>query len=149
MKTFYEFLKEAYSMPNRSGNWNVLPTAQKTAQPLSIPAGEVTYHKDVGLPKEFEKPSPGMFLRYGGHSQERAAEKGLRLPARLPSEFQLIEVTMLKYRVIKWTIRFPLTSEWDIVLVVTPDGFVKTAWPNAANDLHRTLDRSKYALPAF
>lgn len=109
------------------------------------------YHKDVGLPNSFEKPKPGMYLRYALHARDQAEAKGVPTPKVLPAEFDIIEVYMQKYRVIKWVLRFPSVPEngWDIVMVVQPDGFVRTTWPNRWDDLHDTLDRTRYTKPTF
>ncbi len=136
---------------NSTLNWNILPSARAAvAGPVAVPSTEVTYHKDIGLPNDFEQPKPGMVLRYGQHAKERADEKGVPLPAKLPQTVDIIEVQMMKYRVLKWVLRFQVSLLWDVVMVVLPDGFVKTAWLNSHTDLHRTLDRSKYAAkPSF
>lgn len=76
--------------------------------------------------------------------------RSLSLPRTLPGDFQVIEVSMNGRRVTKWVVRFPASIEWDLVMAILPDGTVKTAWPNAKNDLHNTLDKSKYAArPSF
>ena len=139
MRTFKQFM-EAYKASNL--NWNVQP-GMSTAQ-------EVVYHKDIGLPTNFTKPTPGMKLNYTSHATERIEQKGLRPPTTLPSLYDIIEVTMIGQRVTKWVLRWQADASTDIVLVLLPNGIVKTAWPNMHSDTHTTLNRSKYAAkPAF
>ena len=140
MRTFRQFL-EAYR--NSAMNWNVQPNAATIPQ-------EVVYHKDIGLPTKFQQPTPGMRLQYSPHSKDRIEQKGLRAPLTFPSVFDIIEVSMIAQRVVKWVLRWRMDTSTDIVLVLQPDGWVRTAWPNAHSDTHNTLDRSKYATrPAF
>jgi hypothetical protein len=49
---------------------------------------------------------------------------------------------------VKALYRLAYTTNSDLCLVVTLSGFVKTAWLNARDDAHMTLDRSKYTVPA-
>lgn len=145
MQSFITWIVEAANL-----NWNiqpgVLPPARgKNTSASGTPAGTVVYHKDIGLPRDFEKPRPGMLLRYGAHAKDRSEEKNVPLPSAMPKEFDIIEVQMTKYRVEKWVIRFETETDYDVVMVVQPDGFVRTTWPNRWDDTHRTLDKSKYA----
>jgi hypothetical protein len=124
-------------------NWNIQPSARKDAE------SEVTYHKDIGLPGNFTRPT-ALLLRTGAHAQDRAREKGVILPSRLPGAYSIIEVSMLGRTVTKWVVRFAASVSDDAVMAILPDGTVKTAWLNAKTDLHNTLDRSKYAArPSF
>lgn len=134
--------REAYGRSSAL-NWNIQPGARKD------PEGEVTYHKDIGLPNSFSQPK-GLNLKYAEHATDRAREKGVDMPRTLPPSYQIIEVTMNGRRVMKWLVRFPVSPEWDAVMPILPDGTVKTAWLNAKNDLHTTLDKSKFAAkPSF
>jgi hypothetical protein len=151
MKSFFTWIVEAF---HPSSNWNIQPGLQRQSilpmgsnriGPSGPPADTAVYHKDIGLPKEFEKPKPGMLLRYGKHAKDRSEEKNVPLPTVMPKEFTIIEVEMTKYRVEKWVIRFETVTDYDVVMVVQPDGFVRTTWPNRWDDTHRTLDKSKYA----
>lgn len=155
MNSFLTWLVEAF---HPSSNWNIQPGLQRQSMP-SIgnnrvvmkggpdvpPPGTVVYHKDIGLPEKFDQPRPGMLLRYGKHAKDRSEEKNVPLPTVLPKEFTIIEVEMTKHRVEKWVIRFDTVTDYDVVMVVQPDGFVRTTWPNRWDDTHRTLDKSKYA----
>lgn len=134
--------REAYGRASAL-NWNIQPAARKDA------ATEVTYHKDIGLPGNFTRPTP-LLLRYAAHAQDRAREKGIILPNRLPGAYDIIEVSMLGRAVTKWVVRFAASVSDDAVMAILPDGTVKTAWLNAKSDLHGSLDRSKYAArPSF
>jgi hypothetical protein len=104
---------------------------------------ECTYHKDIGLPRDYQRPIAGLTLTYSRHATDRSREKGIALPATLPA-CEVIEVTLDHATAVKWVIRFALTTDTDLVLVLLPDGFVKTAWTNDKRDNHRTLDHSKY-----
>lgn len=141
MRTFQQFL-EAYR--SSAMNWNIQPNAVNSAPQ------EVVYHKDIGLPNNFQQPVPGTKLNYSPHSKDRIEQKGLRAPLTLPSVFDIIEVAMVGQKVIKWVLRWRMDASTDIVLVLQPDGWVRTAWPNAHSDTHGTLNRSKYAgRPSF
>ena len=108
------------------------------------------YHRDVGIPANLARPVAGLTLSYTGHALAAAAQDGLPrgyLPATLPSVFDTIELEALGGQAVKWVVRFPLEdfSGWDIVLAVRFDGVVRTVWFNRSDDLHATLDRSRYA----
>jgi hypothetical protein len=103
------------------------------------------FHKDIGLPANVQQPSPWLPLRYSRHALHQAEVKHIDpLPARVPVVFTLIEVELKNGEPQKWVIRFPLTKARDLVMVVMADGFVKTVWTNAHDDLHHTLNRSIY-----
>jgi hypothetical protein len=140
MKTFRAFIGEAR---NSALNWNVLPSARK-----GPPDTEVVYHKDIGLPTSFDRPD-GIELDYGEHARDRAMEKGITLPDALPEVYDIIEVTMRKYRVVKWVVRFQVSKDDDIVMPILADGTVKTAWLNSHTDKHTTLNKANYSVPNF
>lgn len=106
----------------------------------------LTYHKDIALPKVYARPVTGSELIYSRHAQDQSYVKGFYrlLPHTLPS-VEVIEVTLDKGMIIKWVVRFALTPDVDLVLVLLPDGFVKTVWTNDRADKHRTLNHSAYA----
>lgn len=100
------------------------------------------YHRNAyGLP-EFE--SRVLNVRHGRHTLDRAKEKGINLPNTVEiSEKTVIEIDTSEGE--KYTVRFHHDAKNDIVMVVMGDGFVRTAWLNAKNDRHRTLDKSRYS----
>lgn len=121
----------------------------KTFTQFITEASVQLFHKDIGIPAALLGPRPGMPLRYGYHANERAAEKGIHtLPAALPDKFTVIETEATNGRSSKWVVRFTFDAVNDIVLVVLPDGFVKTSWLNAKSDLHKTLKRHLYTHPS-
>jgi predicted FMN-binding regulatory protein PaiB len=106
------------------------------------------YHKDVYLPQAaLGAVNPGLRLRYGRHAIYAFADEGLKaseLPATL-LDFQLVEAELDAHGVTKTVVRIPWNSTNDLVLVVQPDGFVRTVWFNEKTDTHRTLNTSRYA----
>ena len=107
------------------------------------------YHADIYIPTPAQSPCFQGRLIYGHHA--RSAAQSDRYGAfELPTHFEassarLIEVELdARGRVLKQVWRTPLSSEKDLVLVLQPDGFVRTVWINLATDAHRTLDRSRY-----
>lgn len=136
MRGFLQFLREAM--------------AQNMFRDLATPPPmPLLYHKDVGLPKTFTKPLPGLRLIYGNHAKQAMADEAtyVPLPAALPAEFRIIEVEIMQKQVLKWVLRVPTATERDLVMVVQPDGFVRTVWSNDKNDTHKTLKRHLYARP--
>lgn len=105
------------------------------------------YHRDVGFPKDLSDGiTPDTKLTYTRHALRAAEDERLgRLPQRVPEHFDVIEVEVVNKRVTKSVIRFRFTLKDDLVLVVLPDGVVKTVWVNAHTDSHRTLNTSRYA----
>jgi len=102
------------------------------------------YHKDIYWPESAARPLGGLPLRYGGHATGRAQKLGVSLPATLPERFELIEVELDQGEVQKWVTRFPWTTNDDLVMVVKPNGFVKTVWLNHKDDKHCTLRCRRY-----
>lgn len=108
----------------------------------------VLYHKDVFLPAIF-KASGFLRLRYSQHAL-RAAEDDRYGKIQLPDVIQqeklsLIEVEAYGRQVLKRVYRTRLDEQRDIVLVVQPDGFVRTVWINLRTDKHGSLCRDRYA----
>lgn len=110
---------------------------------------EQVFHKDAfGLPQGMPMPPHGMVLRYGQHSRDRMHEKGVdKPPVRLPDKFELIECTYVNGKLTKWLVRFPYDQYDDLVVSITPDGFVCTVFVNAWDDPHKTLDKRRYTDP--
>lgn len=106
------------------------------------------YHSDVFVPPQYFNPlNLGLRLHYSAHARSEAAKDRLNLdalPKRLPYH-RVIEVEVDEQGVSKVVVRIHFTHGYDLVLVVLPDGFVKTLWLNATDDQHATLNRSRYA----
>jgi hypothetical protein len=113
------------------------------------------FHKDVGIPAPLKSGPPvGLRVNYGRHATESAQNDRYGnclhlLPATTPAKFQLIEVEAQGKTILKWVIRFPLAEgdKRDLIMVVQPDGFVRTVWINLHDDKHSTLKRHLYTSP--
>jgi len=110
----------------------------------------VLFHKDIGIPSDLARPKVDMPLRYSQHAKSEALKEGITtMPFfQLPVAHTVIETEVLQGQVTKWVVRLPLDDEWDVVLVVQPDGFVRTLWLNAHDDTHRTLKVWMYTRPS-
>lgn len=107
------------------------------------------YHKDVFLPAALHQDTV-MRLKYSRHAENEAMSDRyghVSLPPRLDTrEADLVEaeVDARQYRVIKRVYRAKLDPSRDLVLVVQPDGFVRTVWVNLHSDQHATLNTRKF-----
>lgn len=110
------------------------------------------YHVDIGFPADLKLPRGQLALEYSFHAR-RAAETDrispyCSLPGLLDLSAGIVEVEVKHGKLIKVVTRQPYSEQVDIVLVVMlTTGRVKTVWFNRTNDKHRTLDRSRYAIP--
>ena len=106
------------------------------------------YHADIGIPPGIEYPTSGTTLTYTVHAYQAVAKSNIAhmLPKALPPH-TLVEVTALGRTPVQWVVRCRIDSARDVVLVVTNEYLVKTVWVNQHNDLHATLDRTKYDRP--
>ena len=108
------------------------------------------YHKDVFLP-ELVREDTVVRLRYSRHAQAEADSDRyghISLPQRLDTrDAVLIEAEVDPHRkeVLKRVYRTKLDEKRDMVLVVQPDGLVRTVWVNLATDKHGTLDKRKFS----
>lgn len=106
------------------------------------------FHKDVFLPKSVSAPCYEGRLHYGNHSLQASLSDRYG-EMTLPEVFcaanaELIESESDGQRVTKQVWRQSLDDERDIILVLTPNGRVKTVWINLKSDQHRTLRRELY-----
>jgi hypothetical protein len=110
--------------------------------------GNQLFHKDLGIPPTLAQgPPAGMKLYYRGHPIDRATQKEIRnLPPYVPANYTLIEVESHRGAPVKWVIRTEHFNDPqnDLVIVILPNGSVKTVWLNDKRDTHRTLNRSYY-----
>lgn len=104
------------------------------------------YHAALGIPDAVTGPDAGAALRYTVHAFREAQHEHIetRLPCTIPHGYQLIEVETLGQRPTKWTVRVPLDTERDLVLVIHHNYQVRTVWVNARTDQHDTLNRARY-----
>lgn len=108
------------------------------------------YHRDYGIPLGCPEPQEGHALVYTLHAHKEAQKDRVAnvLPVCMLDHMDLIEVELNRRgEPVKWTVRMPLTKGRDLVLVVTSEYLVKTVWVNKSDDLHNTLDRTKYDRP--
>lgn len=109
------------------------------------------YHEKVYMPRH-ARESKRYALTYSAHALAEASSDmhgTITLPDTLDTtEAVLIEAEVINVghvRVLKRVYRLPHDDSNDIVLVVQPDGLVRTVWLNRKNDRHATLDRSRYS----
>ncbi len=108
------------------------------------------YHKDIRLPENFIAPTQRVTLAWTLHAERaRQNDRYGVIPKfnTIPlAAFEVIEVEVINDRVSKLVVRGHYNADLDIVFVVIPNGtyVVKTVWFQERNDLHRTLDRSRY-----
>jgi hypothetical protein len=108
------------------------------------------YHFELGIPKSARTKIGNIPLRYSAHALNAAQDDRngqIALPVRLnTNDAQVIEVEMRGSETLKVVYRVPYNKDFDLVLVVIPyNGMTKTVWLNSKKDLHRTLDKSRYA----
>lgn len=109
------------------------------------------FHRAVFFPKVLKEQCRTAIMRLGGeyevseHAAERAWEKGVRLPDRIPLDCDIIEATFTRKRLEKMLVRFRQDAQHDIVLGLTVEGCVTTVYLNSRFDRHHTLRREEYA----
>jgi hypothetical protein len=108
------------------------------------------FHVEVFVPARLKKPCFEGPLRYSRHAREASETDrfgDIKLPLSFKaSEAELIEVELADdcESIIKQVWRQKLDEKRDLVLVLNPEGFVRTVWINLKTDKHRTLDRGRY-----
>lgn len=108
------------------------------------------YHVEIGLPRGFVKPSGRVPLRWTAHADhartsDRYGEIRKFQTATL-DRLRVIEVGMENGNVAKILFRGRYDDNRDVCMVLIPGRVwtVKTVWINERNDIHKTLDRTKY-----
>lgn len=110
------------------------------------------YHAEIKMPDGFVQPRTTVKVNYGPHARRESFLDRYGV-MRLPDTINLgcmrvIEVGMVNGRIAKILFRGSYDREKDMCIVLVPNGnkpwFAKTVWFNMKNDLHKTLDRSKY-----
>lgn len=114
------------------------------------------YHRDIGFPADLKTPNGAFLVNYSDHARRAAADDrfgSISLPAAIDFRpgrgAELIEVeTDPAGLIVKAVWRVRHDAENDIVMVILMrQKLVKTVWLNRADDLHTTLDESKYDRP--
>lgn len=111
------------------------------------------YHADIRLPSWYRHPAQRVTLKWTNHANK--ARHTDRYANAIPefhdlplSAFKTIEIETCENYVTKYVVRGHWTKTLDLVFVLIPNGnrpwTVKTVWINERNDVHNTLDRSKY-----
>lgn len=111
------------------------------------------YHAEIGLPRGFVKPTGRVPLRWTRHAD--AARRNdrygdiRRFGSATLDRLTVIEVGIEAGNVAKILFRGKYTEKLDVCMVLIPgrEWTVKTVWINERNDVHKTLDRSKYVTP--
>lgn len=110
------------------------------------------WHKDIRFPSFYTAPTHRAKLEWSRHALLAGMEDRygiIPVFKTLPlGQFETIEVETSGQDVVKILVRGHFDSTRDVVFALKPkrDGgmFVKTVWFQKRNDLHKTLDRSKY-----
>lgn len=112
------------------------------------------YHRDIRLPDGFRLPNRIITLSHTAHARRARQDDRYGYIPPIPvidlGQFQTIEVGVESGRVAKVVVRGSLDDERDIILVLIPHQpkpnvwTVKTLWCNLKNDVHKTLDHTRY-----
>lgn len=108
------------------------------------------FHTEVFVPNRLRKPCFEGRLKYRPHALEESQLDRYGHIA-LPEFFEADKAKLIEVElgddcetVLKQVWRQSLDAVRDLVLVITPSGFVKTVWVNLKSDKHRTLNRGRY-----
>lgn len=114
------------------------------------------YHVELGLPFNLNLPK-SIRVRLTEHAVKATTDDkygDIVLPL-VRGELQLagmklVELETLNDRPVKIVVRgsYAPNPKYDLVLVLTSSGILKTCWLNDSADSHATLNRSKYTIPA-
>lgn len=108
------------------------------------------FHADVFLPPRFARPVFEGRLNYPRHAREASHDDrygAINLPEFFSADCARcieVEYDECRDKVVKQVWRQKLDEKRDLVLVINPDGRVRTVWVNLRSDKHRTLDTTKY-----
>jgi hypothetical protein len=113
---------------------------------------ETLYHKDLGFPRNFVKPTGKVMLEWTRHAlAEAEKDRYGRIPTwkcMTLNRFDVIEIGVVGGTISKYVLRGKLDDTNDAVVVLIPGTEkwrVKTIWINRRDDKHKTLDKSRYA----
>ena len=121
---------------------------------------QLPFHRDLGFPSNFTAPQRVVRLVYSPHAKTACFDDRYGTIPELEtldlSKADLIEIEMANGKCTKYLYRAPLPDlvrgqELDVCIALDPvsklEWRVKTVWFNRRDDLHRTLDKSKYQTP--
>ncbi len=108
------------------------------------------FHSDVYLPEQVASLIPKSVIKVDATSHAKQAAKSDRygefeLPSYINLKFaKVFEIEIINNRLTKFAVRERYDNQFDIVMVITRDYNIKTAWLNENTDRHFTLDKNKY-----
>ncbi len=113
------------------------------------------YHRDAyGFPKNVRIPSGTFALTLSQHAlqEARTDRYGAITLGLMPQvnirEQDIFEIEVTRGVVTKITVRIPYDARRDIIFALIPQtNVVKTIWSNLKTDIHKTLQKNKYARP--
>lgn len=120
------------------------------------------YHRDLGFPITFKYPSTKVELSWSKHAHRQAEVDRYGYISKMETlhtdDYEPIEIEydIDKSKPVKMLLRSKFeVNDCNVVIAVMPStrgatkAFVKTVWYNRVSDTHKTLDTSKYDIPAF
>lgn len=119
----------------------------------------VKFHRDLGLPRYFRKPTGVAGLSYTRHAEEEALNDAYgNIPVLKKLNFDDADIIEVKYsqstgKVTRMLARMK-NGDVNVCLVLAPPAGprqpwrVITNWYNEAGDTHHTLDASRYNTPS-
>jgi len=120
------------------------------------------YHRDLGFPITFKYPSTKVELSWSKHAHRQAEVDRYGYISKMETlhtdDYEPIEIEydIDKSKPVKMLLRSKFeVNDCNVVIAVMPStkgatkAFVKTVWYNRVSDTHKTLDSSKYDIPAF
>lgn len=111
------------------------------------------YHHTMGIPLNANTQLGEIMLNYSEHALNAAKNDEysniINLPKSLDtSKSQVIEVEMIGNKTIKVLYKVHYDEQFDLFIAVLPDRkYVKTVWLSKKDDLHETLNKTKYDIP--
>lgn len=113
----------------------------------------ILFHREIAMPAKVRDMKEISFtLRPTAHAENAARNDRygkLTIPASIRfAGKDIVEAEMTGGAVTKLVVRIPYDSTRDAIYVILPNGTLKTVWFNLSNDLHKTLDKSRYAARA-
>lgn len=103
------------------------------------------YNRAVNLPAELFAPflRSNLRLTYSRHAKLECVRDRYNLinpPVLVDIRPEhVVEIEVLAGRPVKAVVRMPYDGSCDLVLVIHPDGFVRTLWLNRRTDNHSSL----------